>query len=407
MPLYEYTVLDGKGKRRTGLVDSSTLQTAREKLRDEGLFVVTLGKPVSRSEEKTGTDIGLFRRVSRSDLTSATRQLATLLKAGLPLVQALEALSEQLEKPAVRKVLNSVRDRVNEGAAFHEALAEHPSVFPPLYVQMAKAGETGGFLDEIMIRLSETLEKETRLRNRVLAALVYPIIMTGLGFVFLLFLFAFVVPKVVGVFSDFGKALPLPTRMLLLMSDFTSRYWLWIVIAAVLAIFAYRRLSVSDRFGPSIDSARLRVPVFGRLRLRIATVRMAFILGSLLSGGVPLIKSLEVVSEVMGNRVLSSALDRAALSVARGESLADSLRVSGVFPPLIPRVIAVGEESGELAGLLTGVAESYEEEVASHIQAMTAILEPALILIMAAVVLFVVLGVLLPIFELNQLVRTG
>lgn len=407
MPLYEYTVLDGKGKRRTGLVDSSTLQTAREKLRDEGLFVVTLGKPVSRSEEKTGTDIGLFRRVSRSDLTSATRQLATLLKAGLPLVQALEALSEQLEKPAVRKVLNGVRDRVNEGAAFHEALAEHPSVFPPLYVQMAKAGETGGFLDEIMIRLSETLEKETRLRNRVMAALVYPIIMTGLGFVFLLFLFAFVVPKVVGVFSDFGKALPLPTRMLLLMSDFTSRYWLWIVIAAVLAIFAYRRLSVSDRFGPSIDAARLRVPVFGRLRLRIATVRMAFILGSLLSGGVPLIKSLEVVSEVMGNRVLSSALDRAVLSVSRGESLADSLRVSGVFPPLIPRVIAVGEESGELAGLLTGVAESYEEEVASHIQAMTAILEPALILIMAAVVLFVVLGVLLPIFELNQLVRTG
>jgi general secretion pathway protein F len=386
MPLYEYTALDGKGKRRTGLVDSSTLQAAREKLKDEGFFVVTLEKPVSRSEEKIGSDIALFRRVSKSDVTSITRQLATLLKAGLPLVQALEALSEQLEKPAVRKVLNSVRDRVNEGAAFHEALSEHPSVFPPLYVQMTMAGETGGFLDEIMIRLSETLEKESRLRGRVLAALVYPIIMTVLGFVFLLFLFAFVVPKVVGVFADFGKALPLPTRMLLLMSDFASRYWLWIVIVAVAAIFVYRRIS---------------------LRLRIATVRMAFILGSLLTGGVPLIKSLEVVSEVMGNRVLSSALDRAVLSVSRGESLADSLRVSGVFPPLVPRVIAVGEESGELAGLLTGVAESYEEEVASNIQAMTAILEPVLILIMAAVVLFVVMGVLLPIFELNQLVRTG
>jgi len=407
MPLYEYTALDGKGKRRAGLVDSSTLQTAKEKLKDEGLFVVAIGKPASRSEEKTGTDITLFSRVSRSDLASATRQLATLLKAGLPLVQALEALVEQLEKPAVRKVLNSVRDRVNEGAAFHEALSEHPSVFPPVYVQMTMAGEAGGFLDAIMIRLSETLEKEVRLRSRVLAALVYPIVMTSFGFVFLLFLFAFVVPKVVGVFADFGKDLPLPTRMLLLLSDIASRYWLWILVAVIAAIFIYGRFSASERFGTSIDSARLKVPLFGRIRLRIATVRMSYILGALLSGGVPLIKSLEVVSEVMGNRVLSSALDRAALSVSRGESLADSLRVSGVFPPLVPRVIAVGEESGELAELLTGVAESYEEEVASSIQAMTAVLQPALILIMAAVVLFVVLGVLLPIFELNQLVRSG
>lgn len=407
MPLYEYTALDGKGKKRTGLVDSSTHQAAKEKLRNEGLFVVNLGKPASRTEEKSGAEITLFRRVSRSDLASATRQLATLLKAGLPLVQALEALSEQLEKPAVRKVLNSVRDRVNEGSAFHEALSDHPSVFPPLYVQMTRAGEAGGFLDEIMTRLSETLEKEVRLRSRVLAALVYPIIMTVFGFAFLLFLFAFVVPKVVGVFADFGKDLPLPTRMLLGMSDFASRYWLWILIGVVVAVFIYGRLSASERFGASIDSARLRVPLFGRIRLRIATVRMAYILGSLLNSGVPLIKSLEVVSEVMGNRVLSSALDRAALSVSRGESLADSLRVSGAFPPLVPRVVAVGEESGELADLLTGVAESYEEEVASSIQAMTAVLQPALILFMAAVVLFVVLGVLLPIFELNQLVRSG
>lgn len=407
MPLYEYTALDDKGKKRAGLVDSSTLQAAKEKLRDEGLFVVTIGKPASRSEEKTGTEITLFSRVSRQDLSSVTRQLATLLKAGLPLVQALEALSEQLEKPAVRKVLNSVRDRVNEGEAFHEALSQHPSVFPPLYVQMTRAGETGGFLDEIMIRLSETLEKEVRLRSRVLAALVYPIIMTSFGFVFLLFLFAFVVPKVVGVFSDFGKDLPLPTRMLLVMSDIASSYWVWIVVVVIAAIFFYRRFSTSARFGMSIDAAKLKMPLFGRIRLKIATVRMAYILGALLAGGVPLIKSLEVVSEVMGNRVLSSALDRAALSVSRGESLADSLRVSGVFPPLVPRIVAVGEESGELADLLTGVAESYEEEVASSIQAMTAVLQPALILIMAAVVLFVVLGVLLPIFELNQLVRSG
>ena len=407
MPLYEYNALDARGKKRTGLIDAGTLQTARERLKGQGFFVVSLGKAAAKEDVSAGRSLTLFSKVSRSDLAVLTRQLSTLLKAGLPLVQALEALIEQMEKPAVRKVLNGVQDRVNEGAPFHEALAEFPSVFPPLYVQMVRAGEAGGFLESIMLRLSETLENEARLRGKVVAAMVYPVFMTVLGFVFLLLLFAFVVPEVAGIFEDFGRQLPLPTRILISLSDFANAYWVPLLVAFALFIFLFRRSSKSDRFGPSIDRLKLRMPVFGKLTLKVATVRMCHILGSLLRSGVPLMRSLEVVGEVLGNRVLSSALDQASISVSRGGSLAESLRANGVFPALLPRVVAVGEESGDLADMLTSVAESYEEETTTSIQALTAVLGPVLILVMAAVVLFVVLAILLPIFEMNQLIRTA
>ncbi|UCF31758.1 MAG: type II secretion system inner membrane protein GspF [bacterium] len=407
MPLFEYSALDTKGRRQSGFVDAGNIQAARERLKGEGLFVVALTAAAAREAEPGLRSISLFGRVSGTDLASVTRQLATLLKAGLPLVQALEALIEQIEKAAVRKVLSSVRNHVNEGMAFHEALSEHPSVFPPLFIQMTKAGETGGFLEAIMLRLAETQERDMRLKSRVLAALVYPVIMTVLGFAFLLFLFAYVVPQVVGIFEDFGKALPVPTRILLLTSDFASRYWIVLVVCLVAAFIVYRRLSRSRRFGQTIDSMKLKLPLFGKLSLKIASARMCHVLASLLRSGVPLVRALEVVGEVLGNRVLSGAVDRAGQSVSQGSTLADSLRVSGLFPPLIPRVVAVGERSGQLSEMLSGVAESYEHDVQTSIQALTSILEPALILVMAVVVLFVVLAVLLPIFELNQLVRSG
>ncbi|MDT8396433.1 MAG: type II secretion system inner membrane protein GspF [bacterium] len=407
MPLFEYTVLDGRGKRKAGFVEAASQQSARESLKKDGLYIVSLSSAAQGGSVASGESISIGRRVSRADLASMTRQLSTLLRAGLPLVQALEALVEQLEKPALRKTLSGVRNLVNEGAAFHEALERYPRIFPAMYVQMCRAGESGGFLERIMERLADTLEKEVRLRGRVMAALVYPIVMTVLGAVFLLFLFAYVVPQVVGIFADFGRALPVPTRILLFVSGLVSRYWIVILAVVLLAVIGWRFLSRSGRFGSSVDALRLRFPMAGKLSLKVATVRLSHILGTLLASGVPLIKSLEVVSDVMGNRILSDAVRQAAVSVSRGGSLADAFRASGVFPPLLPRIVAVGEQSGELAEMLTGVADAYEEEVTRTVQAMTAVLEPALILVMAGVVLFVVVAILLPIFELNQLVRTG
>jgi len=300
-----------------------------------------------------------------------------------------------------------VRNLVNEGASFHEALAHYPSVFPGIYVQMCRAGETGGFLDKIMERLAQTLDKEVRLRGRVVAALVYPMVMTVLGAVFLLFLFAYVVPQVVGIFTDYGQTLPVPTRILLFTSGFVSRYWILLLVMVVVAAISYRSFTRSEKLGPVLDAFNLRVPLIGSLTLKMATVRLSHILGTLLTSGVPLIKSLEVVAEVLGNRVLVSAVRDASRQVSQGGSLAQAFRTSGVFPPLLPRVIAIGEQSGELSEMLTGVAETYEEEVSRSVQALTSIMEPMLILVMAAVVLFVVIAILLPIFELNQLVRTG
>ncbi len=407
MPLFEYTVLDGKGKRKKGFVDASSPQSARETLRKDGFYIVSLDSAAVDSRETARSSLPSLGRISRSDLASMTRQLSTLLRAGLPLLQALEALVEQMEKPAIRKTLSGVRNLVNEGASFHEALAHYPSVFPGIYVQMCRAGETGGFLDRIMERLADTLDTEVRLRGRVVAALIYPTVMTVLGVTFLLFLFAYVVPQVVGIFSDFGQTLPVPTRILLFVSGLVSRYWILFLVMLVVAGISYRAISRSDKLGFALDALKLKTPMFGNLTLKVATVRLSHILGTLLTSGVPLIKSLEVVGDVLGNRVLVTAVRDASQQVSQGGSLAQAFRTSGVFPPLLPRVVAVGEHSGELPELLTGVARTYEEEVSRSVQALTSILEPALILVMAAVVLFVVVAILLPIFELNQLVRTG
>jgi len=407
MPLFEYTVLDGKGKRRNGFLDAPSPQSARETLRTDGFYIVSLDSAAVDSSAPSRLSFPGLGRISRSDLASMTRQLSTLLRAGLPLLQALEALVEQMEKPAIRKTLSGVRNLVNEGASFHEALSQYPAVFPGIYVQMCRAGETGGFLDRIMERLADTMDREVRLRGTVVAAMVYPMVMTVLGTVFLLFLFAYVVPQVVGIFTDFGQALPVPTRILLFTSRLVSPYWILFLVMIGVAGISYRAVSRSDKLGPGLDALKLRTPLFGRLALKVATVRLSHILGTLLASGVPLIKSLEVVGDVLGNRVLASAVRDASRQVSQGGSLAQAFRSSGMFPPLLPRVVAIGEQSGELPEMLTGVAETYEEEVSRSVQALTSILEPLLILVMAAVVLFVVMAILLPIFELNQMVRAG
>ena len=407
MPLFEYTALDSKGRKKNGFVDAVTIQSAREKLKGDGFFIVNLNSAAVANRDRERVDFPVFVRFSRSDLASMTRQLSTLLRAGLPLVQALEALVEQMEKPAVRKTLSGVRNLVNEGAAFHEALAQYPRVFPPMYIQMCRAGEAGGFLDEIMRRLAGTLEKEVQIRGRIAAALVYPVVMTVIGGGLLLFLLAFVVPQVISIFSDLGEKLPLPTRILLFLSGVISRYWFLMILAAVGLLGLYVFLNRSRRFGMTLDAWKLKIPIFGGLFLKVAMVSLSHILGTLLVSGVPLIRALEVLGDVLGNRVLSEAVQQAGVSVSRGGSLADAFRASGVFPPILPRVVAVGEQSGDLSGMLTGIADTYEEEVGRTIQAMTAALEPILIVVMAVMVFFVVVSILLPIFELNQLVRSG
>ncbi len=407
MPLFEYKALDNKGRRKSGFLDAVSIQSARERLKTDGFYIVEIASAAVAAEKPSEHSITLFARFTRSDLASMTRQLSTLMRAGLPLVQALEALVEQMEKPAVRKTLSGVRNLVNEGFSFHEALAEFPAVFPAMYIQMCRAGEAGGFLEEIMERLAGTLEKEVRIRGRITAALVYPVVMTVVGTALLLFLFAYVVPQVVGIFSDFGKALPLPTRVLLLISGALSGYWVFMVLFVFGLFAAYRFLSRSRKYGVFVDAFKLKIPFVGGLTLKVATVRLSHILGTLLASGVPLMKALDVVGDVLGNRVLSSAVKQAGISVSRGGSLAEAFRASGMFPPLLPRVVAVGEQSGELPSMLTGIADAYEEEVGRTIQALTSVLEPALIIVMAVAVMFVVVSILLPIFELNQLVRSG
>jgi general secretion pathway protein F len=405
MPLFEYKALDNRGRKKNGLLDAATAQAAKERLRGQGLFVVAIGAESAPEKTRESRQLSLFTRVSRSDLAAVTNQMATLFRAGLPVVSALEVLIDQMEKPAVRKVLSGVRNAVSEGSSLNEAFSLYPAVFPPMYIQMCRAGEEGGFLGEIMNRLSATLEKEANLRGKVLGAMIYPIFMTIAGSILLMVLLTYVVPQIVGIFDDYGHGLPLPTQILLAVSGFLSAYWVGLVLMMSALAGSYVWAARSNRFGMAIDRMKLKLPLFGALTMKMAVVRFSHVLGTLLTSGVPLMRSLDVTSAVMGNRVLAGAVQGAATAVSRGSSLADSLRAAGVFPPILARVVAVGEQSGELPNMLVDVANSYEEEVSRATTALTALLGPVLILVMAAVVLFVVLSILLPIFEMNQLIK--
>ncbi len=398
MPLFEYQALDPRGRRRSGQVTAEGMAQAKEALGREGLYPTLLREGGALRQAQ-----GMGGRVTRADLAAVARQLATLLRAGLPVVGALDALVEQVERPGVRRALAGVRDRVNQGSSLHQALAPDPS-FPPLFTQMVRAGEAGGFLDQVMERLAGALEQEERLAGRVRGALAYPVLMTVLGVLFLLFLFAYVVPQVVGIFADYGRQLPLATRILLELSDFAGRFWYLLAGLPLLAVFLYRQADRSERFGLSLDGAKLRLPVVGSLILRAATVRLGYVLGTLLASGVPMLSAMETARMVVGNRHLAAALERAAEAVRQGESLATALRATGAFPPLLARVAGVGEKSGDLPRMLTGVAQSYEEELGRRLSTAVSLLAPLLILVMGGVVLFVVVAVLLPLFQLNQLV---
>jgi general secretion pathway protein F len=347
----------------------------------------------------------LGERVSAAEVSVLTRQLATLLTAGLPLVDSLAALGEQVERTTVKRVIAAVRERIREGAAFADALAAHPVVFSSLYVNMVRVGEASGTLDRVLLSLAEFLERQARLRNTVTAALTYPLLMLAVSVLILVFLVAFVVPKVTVVFADLHQALPWPTVILIALSDALRLGWWVLALAGVaggMAIARYVRTPAGRR---RYDAWALRLPVVGRLVRMIALSRFTSTLSTLLAGGIGLLTALEIVKNVVRNVVIADAIETAQESIRQGQSIAEPLRRSGVFPPLVTHMIAVGELSGELETMLKKVSEAYDHEVETTVGALTALLSPVMILVMGGVILFIVLAILLPIFEMSQIVR--
>jgi general secretion pathway protein F len=407
MPVYDYQALDAKGKTINGIIDADGAQAARQKIRAMGSFPVAV-KEVTEGEtgskKRSPSFQGLFSRVTPAQLSLWTRQLATLTGAGFPLVSALTTLVSQTKTQGFTKIVARIKDSIVEGNSFASALTLYPSVFSQIYINMVRAGETSGTLEIVLQRLADIMEKQQELKSRIQTAMAYPILMTLVGTLVLFFLMTFVVPNITTIFEDMNQALPPPTRFLIGASDLFKSYWWLLLVALVAGIVALKIFRKTDRGLVATDRMLLAMPVSGPLLKKVAVARFARTLGSLLENGITMLPALEIVKNVTGNVVISGLIERSSDEVEKGQALGVSLAADNVFPDLAVQMVQVGEQSGELEPMLYKVADVYENEVQASIMSMMAMLEPVMILVMAVVVLFIVLSICLPIFEMNQLV---
>ena len=406
MPAFEYKALDQNGNATSGVIDADSAKDARAKLRTQDLFAVDIKETEKGISLSTQVSVkNLLKRTSLREVTVVTRQLATLIKAGLPLVRSLQAIEDQLADSPLRTHIIEVREDVNRGGSLADAFAKHPKIFSDLYVNMVRAGESAGALDSILERLANFSEKTLALQNKVRSAMVYPIFMSIIAVLAVGLLLTFVVPTITKVFLETKQDIPGPTVMLLNVSRFMKSYW-WALILAVVAIsVAVKRGKKRKGVKLVMDRVKLHMPVFGQLARKMAVSRFARTLSILTASGVPILKAMGIVRSIVNNEVLSKAIDEAAEAVGAGKSIAEPLAKSGVFPPIVTHMIAVGETSGRVEEMLQNVADAYDTEVENAVVALVSLLEPAMIIIMGGVVGFIVFAILLPIFEMNQMVK--
>jgi general secretion pathway protein F len=408
VPVYEYTALDKGGKSLSGIIDADSAMAARHKLRGTGIYPVEVKETFARRKDQSSAPTSLsalFRGVKAAELSATTRQMAILLAAGVPLVSALEGMIGQIENPTFKRILAQVKESVNEGNSLAFSLAQHPKVFSQIYVNMVRAGEASGSLDVVLDRLAEFSEHQQALRGRFRSALAYPIFMACVATLILFFLITFIMPNIMRIFSEMQQTLPTATVLLMGFSNFLKFYW-WVIFLAVAAgVFLLKQFKKSAKGQYLWDEIKIRLPIIGPINRKLALARFGRTLGSLLQSGVPLLAALEIVRNIVNNLPIAQVIEKTADDIQEGKSLAAPLSQSRWFPSIMVQMITVGEQSGELEKMLNKIADMYEEEAQSRIMAVTSMLEPAMILCMGLVVGFIVVSILLPIFEMNQLVR--
>lgn len=410
MPAYVYRALDARGRTRGGTLDAESPRALRALLRKESLFVTEL-RETHAAPVKQGSALGRevewrswFDRVQPRDVAVLTRQLATLLRAGIPLAEALQALLEQNTSPQLGRVLAEVRTRVNEGTSLAEALGMHAAFFPELYVSMVRAGEAAGNLEQVLLRLADFMDAQVRLRGKVVGALTYPAVLLGVATMAIFMLMKVVVPKVTAIFADVGQALPWYTRLLVASSELVSGYWWLMAALGIVAWQVFRRWRRTEKGRQRWDRLVLMLWLVGPLARMVAISRFARTLGTMLGAGVPLLQSLEIVKAILGNRVLMDVVDQARVAIREGESIAEPLARSREFPPVVTRMIAVGERSGQLEQMLATVADAYETEVDLKLGRLTTVLGPLMIVVMGGMIGFIVFAIFMPIFQMNDLI---
>lgn len=410
MPAYAYKALDSRGRSCSGTRDAESPRGLRGLLRKEGIFVTELhethlepaasGNALRREVEWKR----FFDRVQPRDVAVLTRQLATLLRAGIPLAEALQALLEQNTSPLLGRVLAVVRTRVNEGTSLAEALSVHGEVFPELYVSMVRAGEAAGNLEQVLLRLADFMDAQVRLRGKVAGALTYPAVLLGVASMAIFMLMKVVVPKVTAIFADVGQALPWYTRFLVATSELVSGYWWLLAVLGVVAWRLFARWRRTPKGRARWDRWVLGFWLVGPLARMVAISRFSRTLGTMLGAGVPLLQSLEIVKAILGNRVLMDVVDQAREAIREGESIAEPLARSREFPAVVTRMIAVGERSGQLESMLATVADAYETEIDLKLGRLTTVLGPLMIVVMGGMIGFIVFAIFMPIFQMNDLI---
>jgi type IV pilus assembly protein PilC len=421
MPRYTYVALDSRGQESTGLVDASSTNEAIGQLRQAGYFPTNLSEEgmavgadrkatrraakTPRTKQAPGSkSLVLFQRksVKPKTLMIFTRQLATLIDAGLPLLRGLNVLAKQERDSVLKSAINKVADSVQDGSTFSEGLAQHPRLFNDLYVNMVRAGEIGGVLELVLIRLAEFQEKAQKVKNKVVAAMVYPIIVLLLAIGIMIFLLIFIVPRFEIIFHDMlgDKPLPAITLFVIGVSDFMQKHWA-VLLGAMIALFVAGKVAARTRAGrAALDRLKLRTPLFGDLIRKTSISRFSRTLGTLVTSGVPILQALNITRETAGNMVIARAISQVHDSVKEGESITLPLETSGAFPPMVISMIDVGEETGQLPEMLLKIAEVYDDEVDNSVAALTSLLEPIMIVLLALIVGTIVIALFMPLVSI-------
>ncbi|HAM55673.1 MAG: pilus assembly protein PilC [Candidatus Rokubacteria bacterium GWC2_70_24] len=399
MPVFSYR---GRGARglTTGEVEAPDRMAAVGELRNRAILVTKI-------EEKAGgkTVVKLGGKVNDREMAIFTRQFSTMIDAGLPLVQCLNILAEQSESKTLRAVTANVARQVEAGSTLAESLRRHPRTFDDLFTNLVQVGEAGGILDVVLQRLSVYIEKAAALKRKVKAAMVYPSTIIGVAFLIVIFMLTFVIPTFATMFKNLGADLPLPTQIVLWMSDFVRGYIIFIILGAMGAVYLLRRYYKTENGKSTIDALLLKLPVFGTLIRKVAVARFTRTFGTLVSSGVPILEGLRITARTAGNKVVERAVMQCRAAVTAGKTLAEPLKSSGVFPPMVTQMIAVGEQTGALDAMLNKIADFYDDEVDTAVGALTALLEPLMIVILGVIIGGLVVAMYLPIFRLVTLIK--
>jgi len=414
MPVYAYKGLNTTGREVKGLLDAESPRVLRSLLKKQGIRIVE-HKEENEKKQKQGllssgasTEIDFgkyFDRVGVAEIALVTRQMATLLGAGITLINTLSAIVDQVESEQLKKIYGQIKTEVNEGSSLADAMGKHPKVFGNLYISMVRAGEASGALDTVLLRLADFTEAEAKLKAKVMSAMLYPLIMIGVGSIIMIILFVVVIPRITKIFDQVKAELPLQTKLLIFIADMIKGYWFILFPAIGLSIWLFFQWKKSKKGRPKWDAFSLRAPLFGSVVRLVAIARFSRTLATLLRAGVPVLKALDITKDVLNNVRLADVVAEAREAIREGDSIAAPLKKSGEFPPIVVHMVATGEQSGQLEQMLEHVADNYDFQVDQKVGKLTTLIEPIMIVGMGVAVAFIVFSILMPILQLSQHVR--